>query len=134
MNEKFKENDIKTHRPLDTTDPGFSIVGYELRWLAPKVVENSPGRPFFVVSRDSLPDKLTQEILRYNPFAFREGNTIRRGDLVLAAVKTEHAEALRREKAEMAEALQARLRAGQASGFKTEYSQSTIQGPDRFKK
>lgn len=134
MNEKFKETDIKTHRPMDTTDPGFTITGYELRWLAPKVVENSPGRPFFVVSRDSLPDKLTQEILRYNPFAFREGNTIRRGDLVLAAVKSEHIQTLRKEKAEMAAALEGRLRSGQASGFKTDFSQSTIQGPDRFKK
>jgi len=70
--------------PLDNSDPGFTLPGKKLRWLSGKVAENSPARPWVILRKDKLEKGLIEHIEKYNPSAFSHGDTIRRGELVLA--------------------------------------------------
>lgn len=76
--------EFKTHKPIDRADPGFEIPGKKLRWISPDISEVRGDRPFQVLRKDELPAKLVEHISKFNPSAFSDGSTIRRGKLVLA--------------------------------------------------
>lgn len=115
-----KITEFKPHKVVDRSDPGFTIPGRTLRWVSGKVSELSPGRPWAVIRKADLPPDLLKHLLGVNPDAFANGDTIRRGDLVLAYTTVERAEALRKEKRQAAmdqelvvkRAVSARNRAG----------------------
>lgn len=78
-------SDIKfnTHRPADSSDPGFTLPGRKLRWVNGRVSENNPGRPWVVIRKSELPKELVAHIERHLPNAFKDGDVMRRGDLIL---------------------------------------------------
>lgn len=98
--------EFKTHRPVDTADPGFEIPGRKLRWISSRVSENNPGRPWVVIKKSELPDLLVKHIEGRNPSAFAHGDTYRRGDLVLAYGRVDEVKEYRKEIDEKARDLQ----------------------------
>lgn len=85
----------KTHRPVDSSDPGFEIPGARLRWVSGRVREVSETSMMWSpVTKDKLEPKLVEHIERCYPGAFSQGNTIRRGsgELILAFMTNEVAE------------------------------------------
>lgn len=105
-----KEVEYKRHRPADRSDPGFTIPGKKLRWVSATVSENNPGRIWAVIRRQDLPKDLVSHIVVHNPNAFSQGETIRRGDLVLAYASHEAASELRSEKVELAQEQEQRVK------------------------
>lgn len=84
--------EFKTHRPLDPSDPGFTIPGYKLRWISGRVRENSStGYLWETIKKSDLDKKLVEHIERHYPGTFSSGDTIRRGsgELVLAYAKND---------------------------------------------
>lgn len=78
---------FKTHRPKDTSDPGFTIPGARLRWISGRVRETGDSTALWTIFRKSkLDKKLVDHIENCYPGAFADGDTIRRGsgELVLA--------------------------------------------------
>lgn len=98
----MKVEKFNKHRPVDTSDPGFTIPGYKLRWINGKVAENNPGRIWAVLRKGDFPNELVKHLTDHNPGAFTQGDTIRRGDLVLACASREAAAKRDAELAEMA--------------------------------
>lgn len=92
------------HRPVDSSDPGFTIPGNKLRWLSSRVSENNPGRPWVVIRKSDCPKELIEHIARHNPGAFAHGDTYRRGDLVLGYTNDEAHQVLTRELREIGRA------------------------------
>jgi len=85
---------FKTHRPIDPTDPGFSIPGVRFRWIAGRVRESSSTSGIWqTFKKSALPAALVEHINRHYPGAFSEGDTIRRGngELTLAYATVEEA-------------------------------------------
>lgn len=83
------------NRPVDKSDPGFTIPGKTLRWVSARVSENNPGRPWVILRKSVLTKELITHLEGINPNAFALGDTIRKGDLVLA-VATKEAHKLHR--------------------------------------
>lgn len=91
---------FKKHRPVDPSDPGFTIPGARLRWISGRVRERSSTSQLWTpLRKSSLPKDLVQHIENCFPNAFSEGETVRRGsgELILAYCPTAQAEALRAE-------------------------------------
>lgn len=93
----MKLTTFNKHRPVDRTDPGFTIPGVKLRWISGKVSENNPGRPWVVIKKGDCPKELLEHLERHNPHAFANGDAFRRGDLVLAFTDEEGHKLLKRE-------------------------------------
>lgn len=134
---------FKTHRPADRSDPGFTIVGHKLRWVSGKVTEISPGRPWEIISKQNLSPEMQAHLKKFNPNAFAQGETIRRGDLVLAYCPNDVYEALQlenREKAKEQEAMVKRPAISSKSGKSNvtvtddETTDVTAQMIEKFKK
>lgn len=96
-------NTFKLHRSADQSDPGFTIVGKRLYWVHSYQNENDPGRPWAVLRKDDMPKELVDHLERKNPALFRNGQTIARGDLVLAYCSMEVYEEMRREQKQIAD-------------------------------
>jgi hypothetical protein len=91
---------FKKHRPVDTSDPGFSIPGARLRWLSGRVRETSSTSQMWVpLKKSRLPKDLVEHIEQCFPNAFADGETIRRGsgELILAYCTEDHAAKHRQE-------------------------------------
>lgn len=85
---------FKTHRPTDSSDPGFTIPGAKLRWISGRVRERSDSSGLWIPLRKSaMPKELVTHIDNHYPGAFSEGDTIRRGsgELILAYSSVEAA-------------------------------------------
>ena len=83
---------FKIHRPVDSSDPGFEIVGVKLRWISGKVRETSGSSNLWVPLRKSkMPPKLLEHIENYHPNAFNAGDTYLRGngELILSYAPVE---------------------------------------------
>lgn len=98
----MKITEVKLHRPIDPSDPGFTIPGYTLRWLSGKIVENNPGRPWVVLKREDFPPKALEQLHKVIPGAFLNGETVRKHDVVLAACPSDIAARLKQDARERA--------------------------------
>lgn len=121
---------FKTHRPLDPTDPGFSIPGVKLRWISGRVRETASTSSIWETFRKSkLPKDLVDHIQRHYPGAFAEGDTIRRGsgELVLAYCSDEMAKQHKKflEMAASEQAQRARILPAQKDATKNDFSKIT---------
>lgn len=101
---KINTDQFKTHRPVDNSDPGFTIAGWELRWLGKAVSETRVGRPWSAIRKQHLPKEVVEHIQATRPTTFLDDGMYRRGDLVLAAAPKEIAEQYRKEKQQLAKA------------------------------
>lgn len=108
----MKISTFNLHRPVDSSDPGFSIPGYRLRWISGRVSESNPGRPWEVIKKSDLPPDLVKHILSRNPSAFSAGETIRRGgeELVLGYSSIEAAQELKDDNLKKAREMEGRLK------------------------
>lgn len=91
---------FKKHRPVDPSDPGFTIPGARLRWISGRVRERSSTSQYWVPLRKSKMSKeLVEHIENCFPNAFSDGETVRRGsgELILAYCPLENADRLREE-------------------------------------
>jgi hypothetical protein len=136
---KITDNAVKLRRPMDPSDPGFEIPGLKLRWLSGRVAENAPGRPWVILRKQDLPEKLLKHITDTNPAAFTTGDTIRRGDLVLGYASDDANAKWKAMKAEAAaEQYEVISRLPQdARHMKVEHESEDVRvdlGADRFKK
>lgn len=84
------------HRTNDPLDVGFKMVGYQLRWISARKSETSAGRPWSMVTKESLPKEFVEELQSRRPGVFKD-NLLRNGDLVLAFAPLEIVEELRKE-------------------------------------
>jgi len=86
MSEVKTKNGLKfvTHRPKDKSDPGFKIVGAQLRWIAANQTEDRPGRIFRILRKTDLPPELSKAMTDYNADMFNKDGIIRNRELVLA--------------------------------------------------
>jgi hypothetical protein len=125
MLEKISEDMFKEHKPLDTSDPGFTIQGWELRWLGAAVAETRVGRPWAVIKKANFPKKIVDHILDYRPMTFAKDDAYRRGDLVLAAAPKAVADQFRKEKHQKAKEAMGRIQS--APGTKTGSSAISVE-------
>jgi hypothetical protein len=65
------------------------------------VSEHDPGRPWRIIRKSDLTADLVKHLEGINPEAFMHGDTIRRGDLVLAHTTEDRAKDLRKELQEL---------------------------------
>ncbi len=105
-----KITQFNKHRPVDNSDMGFTVPGLKLRWVNGRVSENNPDRPWVVLRKSDLPKDLVDYIEGRSPDAFKGGETIRRGDLVLGYADEKANEIKKRELAEAAKEMQARVK------------------------
>lgn len=135
---------IKTfvkHRPVDRSDPGFTIPGHTLRWISGRVSENNPGRIWMILRKSELPPDLIKYLEQHHPGAFREGDTIRRGDLVLSYASESFHKDYKAEKVAAAKELQQSLKRTPKMEFNqtaavTDYETSKVSNEmvERFRK
>lgn len=95
----FKDTDVTTHFPVDTSDPGFAIKGVKLRWISGAVEARRAGRIWQPLKISMLPKKVLDTLKASNGSWFATGgDTIRkRGDLTLSFAPLEQVEARKRE-------------------------------------
>lgn len=103
MSQKPLQFKITKHKSTDPLDVGFKIAGHDLRWLHSYQTEGNLGRPWRVLRKEILPVDLVKQLEDANYGIFSQGETIRRGDLVLSFAPTEVVDMLRREEQEKAD-------------------------------
>jgi hypothetical protein len=94
-NSKFKDSDFEFHRPVDNTDPGFTIKGFKLRWLSASVEVRRAARIWVPLKLSHLPAKVKQKLQEANP-RWLGDDTVRKKDLTLAYAPIQEVEALRK--------------------------------------
>jgi hypothetical protein len=94
---RFKESDFEFHRPVDNTDPGFSIKGCKLRWLSASVEVRRAARIWMPLKLSMMPEKVQGRLKEYQPRWFGEGDTVRKKDMTLAFAPIDQVEELRRD-------------------------------------
>lgn len=72
------------HRPKDKLDPGFTIVGHKIRWLASTQTEDKMGRIWRILRKSDLPAETLRAMQEMNREVFGRDDTIRNKELVLA--------------------------------------------------
>ncbi len=82
---------FSTHRPVDNSDPGFSMPGKRLRWLSGAVEDRRAGRIWESVKFSQLPEGLQKYIQEKFPRNIQNDN-VRRGDLILSWASVEACE------------------------------------------
>lgn len=141
-----KITSYKTHRPIDPSDPGFTLPGTRLRWVSGRISETYQGRIWKVLRKSELPPELVKHIESTRPDAFAHGDTLRRygTELTLAYATEEAALAHKRElkdasrelKSRINVAPQARDQKGRQTSevFESSLSDATSEMINRFKK
>lgn len=86
------------HRPVDPSDPGFTIPGIKLRWISGRVRERSGTDIWRQLRKSDMPKELIDHIENHYPGAFSSGDTVRRGsgELILAYAPMDRVVAHRR--------------------------------------
>lgn len=80
---KLKQSDVSVHRAIDTSDPGFALKGYKLRWISSGVEVRRAGRIWQPLKLSMLPEAVVTKLKEINP-RWMESDTIRKRDQVLA--------------------------------------------------
>jgi hypothetical protein len=121
---KFKDTDVSVHLPVDTSDPGFAIKGFKLRWVSGGVEARRAGRMWQPLKLSMLPEKIIKSMSSHNAawLSASAADTIRRRDLVLAFAPIDQVEARRRMVRENQAANESVFRSGQhvGNGVKTD--------------
>lgn len=126
----FKDSDVTTHPPADTTDPGFAIKGVKLRWISGAVEARRAGRMWQPLKLSMLPKKIVDRLKESNGSWFASGgDTIRkRGDLTLSFAPLDLVEARRRELRKQQNANEAVFRgAASSTGVKADLKETGME-------
>jgi hypothetical protein len=91
---------FRNGQPKDKLDLMFEIPGHVLRWLGPRQMEEQSGRIWRVLHKDKLSSASQREIEDRHYNVFRDGNTIRRGELVLGYAPKEQYDRVKQELAQ----------------------------------
>lgn len=81
----------------DPSDIPFRILGHKFRWIAARASEDRYTRPWVVLKKSDLPEDVLSDIKSRNVNAFRDGETIRWGENVLAYASNEEVAKLKAE-------------------------------------
>jgi len=73
----------------DPSDLPFRLLGHKFRWVAARSTEDRYTRPWVVLRKSDIPEDVIQELKSRNVNAFRDGETIRWGENVLAYASNE---------------------------------------------
>lgn len=73
----------------DTMDLPFRIVGHKLRWVAARSSEDKFTRPWMILKKSELPSDVIEDLKRKSINIFRDGETVRFGENVLAYASDE---------------------------------------------
>jgi hypothetical protein len=87
----------------DSMDVPFRIVGHKLRWIAARASEDKFTRPWKVLKKSDLPANVVQDLESRSVNIFRDGETVRFGENVLAYAPDEIVEIQRQRVAEETE-------------------------------
>jgi hypothetical protein len=82
----------------DTMDVPFRIKGHKLRWVAARASEDRFTRPWVILRKSELPQDVIDQLKSKSMNVFRDGETVRHGENVLAYATEE---AVARMKAEV---------------------------------
>jgi hypothetical protein len=85
----------KTTNPNDTMDVPFAIVGHKLRWVSGRASEDKFTRPWKVLRKSDLPLNIVEDLERRSINIFRDGETVRFGECVLAYATEEAVKVIR---------------------------------------
>jgi hypothetical protein len=123
---KFKFKFRRTSE--DPLDVGFDIEGYKIRWIRAERTEDKIHRIWRPLQKTDLPEETLKELESQRFGLWSGGNTIRRGDLVLAYAPMEAVMAYRKEIQERNNALQNLVRSAPKGipGAKVEYKAETF--------
>jgi hypothetical protein len=124
LKNKIKFKKTQSDDPLDV---GFEIEGFKLRWIRAQSTEDRIYRIWRPIQREDFPKETLEELQRQRFGLWTGGNTIRRGDLVLAMAPLE---AVARQKKDIQERNLALQKLVQASpkgipGARAEYREET---------
>lgn len=101
---------FKFHRPKDSLDVGFTIEGHTLKWVHSRQTEDKFGRPWIILRKSAVGDRVLEEFKRNYLDIFSGGDTIRRGDLVLAFAPKDRINEQRKELNKLASDALARIK------------------------
>lgn len=121
-------------RSRDRSDPGFRLPGKKLRWVSAKQTEVNMDRPWAIIRRSMLPEELLKHLDSINPGMFTAGDTVRRGDLILAYCSDEAAIAHRKELDQLAEQQKSRVHGQASKAVKIYENEIEKVGADLFRK
>jgi len=126
---------IRFRRTVDSDpcDVGFELDGFKLRWIRDRLQEDRIGRIWKPLQKSDLPESTLKELEKQRFGIWTGGNTIRRGDLVLAYAPIEAVNEQKQEIAERNQALKTLVRSvpkGMQPKTKVEYQQEVYGSAD----
>ncbi len=68
----------------DTMDVPFRILGHKLRWVSARASEDRFTRPWKILKKSELPENVIRDLESRSVNIFRDGETVRFGENVLA--------------------------------------------------
>lgn len=109
---KFQAKDVTIPggKPKDSSDPGFMLKGYVLRWLSSGVEVRRGGRIWQTLKLSMLPEPAVKKLKTYYPSWVQSGDTVRKRDQVLAFAPLDEVNKLRASNKEAQDANEAILR------------------------
>lgn len=115
------------HVPRDPSDPGFTIPGYQLRWVSGRVNESNPGRAWIPLKKSQMPADFVKFSEDRMHDGNKEGDTIRRGggELVLCYASDEDASDVKAQIAQKARGQEQVLRERPVANAKGVHSRVT---------
>lgn len=127
--------EFKRHRPKDPLDVGFTIKGWKIRWIGSRQTEDKFGRIWKVLRRQDMPEALVHDLEATNMGIFNNGDTIRKGDLVLSYAPDEANDALRKELNKAAKDMEQSILANPSRHVKVDMKETSIskEGAENFR-
>lgn len=106
----FTKTQVKFHRPVDPSDPGFTIRGMKIRWISGYVQSRKPWRMWKTLKVSEMPKCEEWENWKQENSHVVDGDKIRRGDQTLSYAPTRVVEEKRRENRELQKTNESRTR------------------------
>lgn len=119
----------------DSRDIGFSLRGYEFRWINPRKQERALDRPWRTLEKKDLPTTVLEELNRERPGFFGIDGMVRRDEMVLGWCTSDAYGVTQKDLKERNYDELAKLQANREEGpIKTKSSFEDFDGFENFKK
>lgn len=119
----------------DSRDIGFSLKGYEFRWLNPRKQERSMDRPWKPLNTTDLPKAFLEVLQKERPGFFGVDGQVRRDEMILGWCRTDDYNVVRKHLQERnEEELRKLQQTSQDGALKTKSEFETFEGFENFKK
>jgi hypothetical protein len=119
----------------DSRDIGFSLRGYEFRWINPRKQERALDRPWRTLEKKDLPPTVLEELAQKRPGLFGPDGMVRRDEMVLGWCSKEAYDIQKKDLAERNRDELMKLQASREEGpIKTKSNFEDFDGFENFKK